>query len=189
MPHASFQSALAQGAQTGLDRLESKTIDDLLQFLEERIKSLLAVPLTDANSSLRNIYVLCDPNDWDSAYRLKACLESNQCAVWYPMRDVDDERVRLRDHQETLKSSDAVLLYWGSAQESWFRRSLRELIGARQKRRKRPLPALCLSCPPNPDRDQYQRPDVFFAQVHDLRCETVRPALRHLHTCGNGGGQ
>ena len=186
-PHSTFRSALEKGIQTGLDLLESANIDDLIQLLEERINSSLSLARAGISNTLRSIYVVCHPGDWDSAYRLKECLESQQWTVWYPIRQLEDASMRLRDHQQRLKSSHAVLLYWGRAKESWFRESLGELIVARQKRRKRPLPIVCLSYPPDADRDQYRRPDVFFSQVQDLDCETVRPVICHLQTSDSGG--
>jgi hypothetical protein len=171
------------------ESLKPLTIDVLLQALEDRVKALRAAP-TFA-STLPTVYVVCAPSEWDDALRLKSCLEANRrFAALLPIRDVDDERVRLRHHREDLKSSDAVVVYWGRAGESWFRDQFRELIGARKKRRNTALPALCLSCPPDQTREQYRRPDLHFEQVADLNCATtLRPLFRCLETVPDGGGE
>jgi hypothetical protein len=93
---------------------------------------------------------------------------------------VDDERIRIRDLRGWLKVSDAVVVYWGNAQQSWFSEQLREIIAAQKKRRGKPLPSLCISSPPNPARDHFRLPDLPFEQVADIECHPLRPLLRYL---------
>jgi len=188
--HKLAQEALESRPQVGFEEsLKPSTIDVLLQALEDRVKALRTSPASA--STLPTVYVVCAPSEFDDALRLKSCLEAERrCAALLPIRDVDDERVRLRHHREDLKTSDAVVLYWGRAKESWFHDQFVELIKARKKRRKAPLPALCLSCPPDQTREQYRRPDLRFEQVADLNCNTsLRPLFRYLESVPDGGGK
>jgi hypothetical protein len=186
--HNRAQEAFTAEQGKGFEEsLRPSTIDVLLQALEDRVKALRAAPTP--TSTLPTVCVVCAPSEWDDAMRLKSCLEADRrYAALLPIRDVDDERVRLRHLREDLKSSDAVVVYWGRAKETWFRDQFRELIGARKKRRKAPLPALCLSCPPDQTREQYRRPDLHFEQVADLNCSTtLRPLFQYLQTVPDAG--
>jgi hypothetical protein len=178
--HSALKSVFeAQGATGVEERITAPRIDVLLQALEDRIRSLRASP--PGELALPKVFVICDLSEWDVALRLKACLEADRrYAALLPIRDVDDERIRIRDLRETLKTSDAVLVYWGAARESWFRDQFRELIAAQKKRRGKRLPSLCVSSPPDPTRDHFRLPDLPFEQVPDVECKTLRPLLRYL---------
>jgi hypothetical protein len=131
--------------------------------------------------------VICHLSDWETALRLKACLEADcRYAALLPLQHVDDERIRLRDHRQSLRECDAVLVYWGAAAgEPWFRDQLREVIGAR-KRRRQVLPAVCVSSPPDVRRDLYRRPDLPLEQLADIRCDAVRAVIRQLEPAAKG---
>jgi hypothetical protein len=182
--HAAAASALERGVEPE-ERITPGRIDILLQTLEDRIRSLSAAP--SSGGALPTVFVMCDICEWDVALRIKACLEAErQFAALLPIRDVDDERVRIRDLRETLKIADAVVVYWGIAREEWFRDQFREIISVQKRRRRRPLLAICLSSPPDPARQQYRRPDLPFAQVSNLSCETLNPFLRDLDVRATG---
>jgi hypothetical protein len=145
-PHAALEELLKPKESQAYDELIlPATTDVLLQFLEDRIASLRKTG-TGTSGDLKTVYVVCSSSGWNDALRLKQCLEAERrFAAILPLRDVDDASVRLRDHRATLKSCQAVVVYWGTESTSWFREQQREVIGARQKRRSKPLPALCLS--------------------------------------------
>jgi len=177
--HPAMSEMLQKEQQRGFEEcLKPAGIDVLLQCLEDRVRSLRASPARD--SALPTVYVVCAPSEWDDALRLKNCIESEgRYAALLPIRDVDDERLRLRHHREDMKASDAVVVYWGQAGEPWFRDQYRELIGARSKRR-RALPALCLSAQADPRREHYRRPDLPFEHIVGLNCASFRHLFRHL---------
>jgi hypothetical protein len=187
-PHAALEEALKQPATFGSDDLiRPQTPDVLLQFLEDRVTSLRKAGVPTPGS-LPIVYVVCSLSEWDDALHLKGCLEADRrFAAVLPIREVDDQSVRRRDHRATLKSCQAALVYWGAkSPESWFREEQREVICARLKRRSNPLAALCLSSPPRAGAEAYNLPDLPFQQVADLDCSKVRPLLRHLEIATNG---
>jgi hypothetical protein len=169
------------------ERIGSSTPDVLLQYLEDRIRSLRKAP-ERASDDPPLVYVVCDPAELDAAIQLKQCLETEKgVAALLPIRDVDDESLRLRDHREWLKSCQAVLIWWGaSGPESWFREQQRELIGARLKRKRRPLPALCVASSPKADPSIHSLPGLPVRRVRDVSCSNVRNHLRLLEVPPNG---
>jgi hypothetical protein len=182
-PHTALEEALNQPTLPGSeDRLE--TPDTLLQLLEDRLGSLRKAGVPEPGA-LPTVYVICNLSEWNDALRLKTCLEAgHRFAAVLPIREVDDESVRLRDHRSTLKTCHSVLVYWGAtAKESWFRDQQRDIIGARKKRRPtNPLPALCLSSSPDADPAANNRPDLPFQQISDLECSNLSRFFHHLET-------
>jgi TIR domain len=187
-PHEALEEALKQATPQGSEELIRPARPDVfLQFLEDRVKSLRKAGVS-APGNLPTVYVVCSLSEWNDALRLKSCLEAeHRFAAVLPIREVDDASARLRDHRETLKSCDAVLVYWdATSKEAWFREKQREVIGARQKRRASPLPAFCLSSSPYADPAAHSRPDLPLQQVPNLECSNVRRSFSHLETAGNG---
>ena len=58
--------------------------------------------------------------------------------VIVPVFEGDEAQVR-HDHEENLSVCDGVLLYYGSANELWLRRKLREIQKSAAFGRKRPI--------------------------------------------------
>jgi hypothetical protein len=187
-PHAAVEEALKRPTLQGSEELiRPATIDVLLQVLEDRVGTLRKAGATTAGN-LPTVYVVCNLAEWNDALNLKQCLEAEgHFAAVLPIREVDDASVRLRDHRATLKTCQAVLVYWGAtSEESWFREQQREVIGVRQKRRTSPLPAVCLSSSPHADPAAYNRPDLPFQQVPNLQCSNLRPFFHYLESVRNG---
>jgi hypothetical protein len=188
-PHPGWQELSKPESSGGSeDLVRHVTPDDLLQFLEDRIGALRKTA-TRQSSDLPIVYVVCNEADWNDALRLKKCLETEQnCAAILPIRDVDDASIRLRDHHATLKTCEAVLVYWGATSPpSWFREQQREVIGARKKRRAKLLPALCLSSSPHADPAADTLPGLPLQLISDIDCSNVRRFFRHLEIGTNGG--
>jgi hypothetical protein len=185
-PHSGWQDLpKAEGIQGREDLITNP--EDLLQLVEDRIGNLRKRG-SGATGNLPTVYVICSPQEFEDAIRLKNCLEAEQqCAATLPLREVDDARVRLKDHRETLKECESVLIYWGNASDAiWFRQQQREVIGARKKRRAGKLPALCLASSPYANPEVDARPDLPLKQILSLDCPNVRGFFRHLEIGKNG---
>jgi hypothetical protein len=128
------------------------------------------------------VYLICSPKEYNEALSLKKCLEADRkFGAILPIRDVDDASIRLQDHRATLRSCDGVLVYWGGKSDvAWFRQQQREVIGARQKRRTKPLPGLCLSSYWEADAEANDLPDLPFKKVTDIECSSVRRFFTYL---------
>lgn len=179
-PPAALQELLnADSLNNHEERIRSSAPDVLLQYLEDRVAAFRRTPVRVIGDAPL-VYVVCCSADRAAAVQLKQCLEAQSCfAARLPIRDVEDESLRLRDHRESLKLCQAVLIYWGaSGSEAWFREQQRELIGVRVKRKNRPLAALCLACSPKADPASDSLPWLPVQPVSSVDCTNVR---RHFH--------
>jgi hypothetical protein len=121
---------------------------ELLEIPLEDLKSLvhrkLAPPepqkekATAVTAGLTRLYLLCDQQDLEATRPLEDALFDRGFEVMLPLFDEDEAQVRL-DHEESLCSCDAVLLYYGEAGEPWLRRKLREIQKSAGLGRDRPL--------------------------------------------------
>jgi hypothetical protein len=127
----------SEEVQTGAELLESSIEDfkfTMLQHLND-LKESKANPLqeskeinaTDAIAGPKLIYLICDQRDLDNIAELEDLLFNEGYEVITPIFDGEENQVRL-DHQENLKTCDAVLIYYGEGNELWMRSKLRELL-------------------------------------------------------------
>lgn len=135
--------------QNGADILECSledlkyTIHKYLKDIKEaRMKPALVDP-PDVKSSIspdlpKMIYLICDQQDLEHTGELEDILFDQGFEVILPVFDGDESQIRL-DHQENLKSCDAVLLYYGAGNELWMRSKIRELIKIAGYGREEPL--------------------------------------------------
>jgi TIR domain-containing protein len=87
------------------------------------------------------IYVCCDRRDLAAVEPLADHLQSRGYEVILPMSEGDPAQLD-QDHQDTLRVCDAVVLFWGAADEFWFRTKQRDLVRARGLGRDRPFRAI-----------------------------------------------
>jgi hypothetical protein len=130
--------------------------------------------------------------DRDHALQLKSYLNRRGYCIWFPPGNVSDQSERDKDHIETLKLSHAVILYWGVAQERWFRGALRALTKVSTKRRNRPFvaEAIYFSNPPIHQKKQYRgHLDLVVDQYDGFQPEALRPFLDRLRKAREGAVQ
>jgi hypothetical protein len=87
------------------------------------------------------IYLCHDRRDAAAVEPLAEYLQSQAYEVILPMSEGDPAQLD-QDHQDTLRISDAVVLFWGAADEFWFRTKQRDLVRARGLGRERPFQAI-----------------------------------------------
>ena len=201
--HPALQASLSEGSQEGLERLEGQTIEDLKDLLESKLKRLRGEPQTHSAFGGRpTVYLICDnvdnphvddpPHNGDSTHReraleLEGYLNSKGFVVWLPPANVREKRRRDKDHWETLKLSDAVVLFWGAADEGWFRENLRAVTKARTTRSSRPFSAeaIYFSCPQRSEKSQYKNYlELAFEQFEEFRPEALKPLIQRLIPSG-----
>jgi hypothetical protein len=148
-----------QGAEILQDRLEDlktevlRQLDQLEKRREEKSRAKLIVPAipsivsnTPAGSSAagapgaasedpRTIYLICDPQDFESP----ALLALNGYLLdqgYEPLKSVvsaDPEEAR-RTHEDYLQICDAYLIFFGAAPEQWVSAKLTDFLKFRSKR-------------------------------------------------------
>ena len=108
-----------------------------------------------AGDGLLRVYLICDQRDLGATGALEDLLFDRGLEVVVPVFDGDEAQVR-RDHEESLVLCDAVLLYWGHANELWLRRKLREIQKSAGFGRKAPFrsKAIYVAPPADPAKDR-----------------------------------
>ncbi len=82
---------------------------------------------TNANDAPRiNLYLICDKEDFGDAAALADYLFDEGVDVVLPATEGDEAQI-YEDHKANLLECDAVLIYYGRANEIWLRMKLREL--------------------------------------------------------------
>jgi TIR domain len=192
-PDQSVSKSIEEGRQQGVEILEGRTIEDLKEVIEARLKRLRdESSLLQEGRNKYSVYIVCDRKDHpylnesegrNRALQLKSYLDSKGYVVWLPPVTPMEETRRRKDHRETLKLSDAVLIYWGAADEVWFRESLRELIKARTRRSgcRYLAEAAFFGNPQLSEKSHYRNQlDLVFEQFDDFNPEALQPLFQRL---------
>src|SRR5262249_7162702 len=125
-PDPGIRFLIEQSSQQGAEILEGRSIEDLKEVVGAKLSRLREETCLTKEKDKFNTYMIWDGKDnpylteaqgGERALQLKAYLDSQDCVVWLPPVSQMEETRRRRDHRETLKLSDAVLLYWGTADE------------------------------------------------------------------------
>jgi hypothetical protein len=160
---------------------------DLLEIPLEELKSavhhLLAPPAAPkkekapapAAGEITRIYLILDQQDLAAARQLEDALFERGYEVILPLFEGDEEDVRV-EHEESLRTCDAVLLFYGEAGEPWLRRKLRELQKSAGLGREQPLRARGIYVAP-PQIPQKERLRTLEAQVLREPTEGFRPEV------------
>jgi hypothetical protein len=168
-----WMSADLEAADPRLEKLhdDPKLLIGSLETLKTAIGDVLAPPAlppqragqgkAEADQS-RWLYVLTDPHDAATA---KLCsdwlFEQTGFNVLEPLEGCDEREIR-EDNEESLKSCDAVLVYYGEANEFWLRTKLRDLQKAFGYGRQRPFlaKAVFLADPERADKERFKAHDI-----------------------------
>jgi hypothetical protein len=140
---------------------------ELLESPLENLKSLIYQELAppepkkdkapNGSAGPARIYLICDQRDLEAARVLEGSLFDRGFEVVLPLFDEDEAQSRL-DHEESLCSCEAVLLYDGKASEPWLRRKLREIQKSAGQGREKPLLArgIYLAPPGTPQKERFR---------------------------------
>jgi hypothetical protein len=103
------------------------------------------------------VYILCDQQDVETTRPLEDYLFDAGFEVILPFFDEDEAQARL-EHEENLRSSDVVLLYWGAGDELWLRRKLRELQKSAALGREKPWlgRGIYVGAPGTPQKERFR---------------------------------
>jgi hypothetical protein len=141
---------------------------ELLEIPLEDLKTLvhrkLAPPAVPAKAAvataapaqeLTRIYLLCDQEDAEATRPLEDHLFGLGYEVILPIFEEDETQARI-DHEESLQSCDAIVVYYGAGSELWLRRKLRELQKSAGLGREKPwlARAIYVAAPPTPQKER-----------------------------------
>jgi len=116
---------------------------------------------------LVRVYLICDRQDHPLLLSNRARLLRDHLLrlgfeVKVPLAEGDDAAEFSRDNRKKLRQCDGVLLYWGTARQSWFEQRLGELMQARGWRRGREFVAVgaFVADPENAVKENYETREV-----------------------------
>lgn len=135
----------------------------------------------------RVLYLICDQRDQEDVGPLQDHLFDRGLEVVLPVFEGDEADVR-EDHEESLRTCDAVMIFYGAGNELWLRRKLREIRKiSGQGRAAAPPPVAILAAPPaTPQKQRLRtREATVIQQPEGLRPEELEPFLAGLD--GEGG--
>ncbi|MCP4662600.1 MAG: hypothetical protein GY856_44965 [bacterium] len=140
-----------------------------------------AAPSADGDELVR-IYLICDQRDGEATRDLEDTLWDQGFEVIVPVFDGDEAQVR-RDHEESMVSCDAALVYWGAANELWLRRKMRELQRSAGLGRTQPMlaKAVYVAPPEDPKKQRFRtREAVVIHQQGDFESASLQPFVGQL---------
>ena len=112
---------------------DSELLETPLEDLKTVVHQMLQPPARAAEprvepveAGVTRVYLICDQRDQDATTPLADFLFEKGMEVTLPVFEGDEAEVR-EDHEDNLRMCDAVLLYYGAANELWLRRKLREV--------------------------------------------------------------
>jgi serine/threonine protein kinase len=138
----------------GADLLET-FLEDLKTEIQRRLKEAQnAAPAppqpstsTVVGSNHARLYLIYDERDTEITSPWEDFLFEQELEVIRPVFKGDEAEVR-EYHEENLRSCDGALILFGSANECWLRRKLRELQKSRGYGRTKPMTAVAISLVP-----------------------------------------
>jgi hypothetical protein len=136
--------------EAGADLLET-FLEDLETVIHDRLREEMP-KITQQDSSLEiadgcrgQIYLIYDQRDATIAALYADALFNQGFEILYPTFEGDEAEVR-QCHEENLRVCSGVLIFFGSANEGWVRRKLREVQKSVGYGRTGPLPVVTISC-------------------------------------------
>jgi hypothetical protein len=116
-------------------------------------------PTPGPDSSLKQLYLMCDRRDRDAAEALRDELYARYDCLEVSLPPLDGDETDIREiHRDYLKTCDGVLLYYGDVPESWLLTRLNELKKVRGYGRERPFSAkgIYIAAPASPAKERYR---------------------------------
>jgi hypothetical protein len=167
---------------------------ELLEMPIEDLKTVVyrklapaPLPVVKAPALLANdhttVYLVCDQEDAAATQPLADCLFDRGFEVVLPIFDVDEAQARL-EHEEMLKSADAIIFYYGASGELWLRRKLRELQKSAALRGDRPwlARAIYVEGPATPQKERFRTHEATLLAERQGGFDpaTIEPFLRDV---------
>lgn len=172
--------------QAGADLLET-IFEDLRTVIYDRLQEAPVIaqpqPSADAAPKCRGqIYLIYDPRDAALASPYADALYEQGFDVLHPTFEGDEADVR-NCHEENLRVCDGALIFFGSANEGWVRRKLREVQKSVGYGRVGPLPVITISCVGAKTAEKehfrtHEAPVIF--QMEGFSSDMLQPFVSHI---------
>jgi hypothetical protein len=172
---------------------------DLLETSLEDLRTMISAWLTRGNtaasqslsasgsdvSAPQQVYLIYDQRD-AGAVAPWADYLFEKFEVLHPVFEGDEAEIR-EYHEENLRTCAGALIFYGSANEIWLRRKLRELqkIAGYGRALPRPVVGICLVPPKTSDKERFRTHEaMLLAQWDGLSAERLQPFVEQLKRLG-----
>jgi hypothetical protein len=137
----------------GFEVIEA-TLTEIETHITDRLEPPAAAASEDDDDERPEIYLMCLPGDRDAARSVRDCLFAEGFEVRLPPTTGDGYAAT---HLRRLEMSDAFVVFWGSADESWLEPVVTELKRAKGLRKGKPIlsRAIFLADPASPEKRDY----------------------------------
>jgi hypothetical protein len=128
------------------------------------------------------VYVVADQRDVERIAPWCDALFDEHLEVTPPLYDGDESDIRAF-HEETLSACDGCLILYGSGNELWLRRKLREIQKSPGYGRTKPAPVVWIAQvgPHTPEKDRFRTHEAtVVAQWDGVSLEGLRPFVAQL---------
>jgi hypothetical protein len=145
--------------ESSLEELKTVVLDKLQEPPPQ------AEPARDKDAPVQ-IYLVCEQRDRAQVEQFRRYLVERGHEVILPLANGEPQQVR-QDHHENLLLCDAILIYWGSADEFWLRSKVRDLARARGLGRTQPFAAsaVLVADPQSAEKEQFQTREALVIQA------------------------
>jgi hypothetical protein len=175
--------------QKGADLLET-FLEDLRTVIQERLKEKqkpTPAPSPPSSSVVvgrehARLYLIYDQRDALITAPWEDFLFEQELEVFRPVFEGDEAELR-EYHEENLRSCDGALIFYGSGNECWLRRKLRELQKSPGYGRTKPMPTVAISLvlPRTPDKERFRTHEALvIPQWGGFSAEALQPLISSL---------
>jgi hypothetical protein len=192
--YSKFDEALKNGLQNGVEILRTSDMENLKDVIGDKLKQRQRQPDPPPKNQVRvELYLICDRPDYPSpdsqagqqALQVKDYLDENGLLVTPPPYAEMDWHNLEEDHLAQLQLSDAVMVYWGTASESWFRKILRIIVKEQMNRQRtsnseKLTGAFYFSSPPTIKSQYRKHAEFVFEQYDKFEPTALKPLLERL---------
>jgi hypothetical protein len=180
--------------QKGADLLET-FLEDLRTVIDGRLKDAQKPAPEPAPAPTRpsaavvavrehaRLYLIYDQRDALITSPWEDFLFEQKLEVLRPVFEGDEAEIR-EYHEENLRSCDGALILYGSGNECWLRRKLRELQKSPGYGRSKPMPTVAISLVPprTPDKERFRTHEALVIPQWDgFSPEPLQPLISSLN--------
>jgi hypothetical protein len=172
--------------QTGADLLET-LFEDLRTVIHDRLRDEPKMPqqkcdIEPTAESRGQIYLIYDQRDSANVSQYADALFDKGFEVLHPTFEGDEAEIR-QCHEENLRVCQGALIFFGSTNEGWVRRKLREVQKSVGYGRTGPLPIVAITCvgTKNSEKERFrthEAPVILQTEIFSPDC--LLPFISHI---------
>jgi hypothetical protein len=143
-------------------------------------KTTTAAEQVGSFEDLTHLYLIYDQRDQEAIQPWRQFLFEQKMEILTPDFEGSETEVR-ENHEENLRSCDAVLIHYGAAGECWLRRKMREVQKSPGYGRTEPFRAVGISVAPpkTAQKENFQTHEaIFIPQLNGFSADLLAPFVR-----------